>query len=78
MARRVERDEIPAELLRAAGQECVTLLSSICVNIWQTGEWPVDWVRTVFVPPPTKGDLQQCRNYRTMSLSHSSKVKDYH
>ena len=39
-------DEIPAELLRAAGQECVTLLYSLCVKIWRTGECPVDWVRT--------------------------------
>ena len=35
-------DEIPIEMLRAAGQECVTLLHLFGVVIWRTGEWPVD------------------------------------
>ena len=33
------------------------------------------WRRAVLIPIPKKGDLQQCSNYRTISLiSHASKV----
>ena len=50
-------DEIPSELLREAGDECVTLLRLPCVKIWRTGEWPVDWV--------TEDSLYHCRRKRT-------------
>ena len=36
----------------------------------ETGEWPTPWITL-----PMKGNLQQCQNYRTISLiSHPSKV----
>jgi len=39
------------------------------------GQWPEDWVNSVFIPLPKKGDLTQCNNYRTIALvSHASKV----
>jgi len=68
-------DEIPAELLLAGGEAAVTLMHKLCVKIWQTAEWPVDWCRALFIPLPKKGDLQLCENYRTISLiCHASKI----
>ena len=32
-------DNIPAELVRAAGEDVITALTTICDKIWQTGEW---------------------------------------
>ena len=44
-------------------------------KIWQTGEWPTPWTQSLVIPLPKKGNLQQCQNYRTISLiCHSSKV----
>ena len=44
-------------------------------KIWQTGEWPPLWTRSLVITPPKKGNLQQCQNYPTISLiSHPSKV----
>ncbi|XP_063613942.1 uncharacterized protein LOC134787155 [Penaeus indicus] len=38
-------------------------------------KWPEDWIKSVFVPIPKKGDTQQCSNNRTIALiSHSSKI----
>ena len=39
----------------------------ICVEIWQTGEWPDEWTFSTFIPLPKKGDLKQCENYRTIA-----------
>ncbi|WP_419634916.1 hypothetical protein, partial [Thiolapillus sp.] len=44
-------------------------------KIWQTGEWPTLWTQSLVITLPKKGNLQQCQNYRTISLiSHPSKV----
>ena len=31
---------IPAELVQAGGEDVITALTTICIKIWQTGEWP--------------------------------------
>ena len=33
-------DNIPAELVQAGRANVTTALTTICNNIWQTGEWP--------------------------------------
>ena len=68
-------DKVPAELLRYGGETTLEAMHKICEGIWETGEWPDDWVNSVFIPIPKKGDLTKCGNYRTISLvSHASKV----
>ena len=68
-------DTIPAELFQAGGEDVITALTTICNEIWQTGEWPVPWTQSLVITLPKKGNLQQCQNYRTISLiSHPRKV----
>ena len=68
-------DNIPAELVQAGGEDVITALTIICNKIWQTGEWPTPWTQSLVITLPKKGKLQQCQNYRTISLiSHPSKV----
>ena len=68
-------DNIPAELVQAGGEDVITALTIICNRIWQTGEWPTSWTQSLVITLPKKGNLQQCQNYRTISLiSHPSKV----
>ena len=33
-------DNIPAELVKAGGEDVITAVTTICDKIWQTGEWP--------------------------------------
>ena len=69
------RDNIPAELWKASGEEGITLLWKLCEKIWTTKKWPKDWCQGVFIPLPKKGNLKDCANYRTINLiSHASKV----
>ena len=68
-------DSIPAELLQADGETMIDALLNICNKIWQTGEMPTSWTQSLVITLPKKGNLQQCQNYRTISLiSHASKV----
>ena len=68
-------DNIPAELVRADGEDVITALTTICNRIWQTGEWRTPWTQSLVITLPKKGILQQHQNYRTISLiSHPSKV----
>ena len=68
-------NNIPAELVQAGGKDVITALTTICNRIWQTGEWPTPWTQSLVITLPKKGNLQQCQNYRKISLiSHPSKV----
>ena len=68
-------DNIPAELVQTGGEDVITALTTICDKIWQTGQWPTPWTQSLVITLPKKGNLQQCQNYRTISLiSQPSKV----
>ena len=62
-------------MVQAGGEDVITALTTIYNKIWQTGEWPTPWTQSLVIALPNKGNLQQCQNYRTISLiSHPSKV----
>ena len=55
--------------------DAVTVLHSICQQIWKTQQWPQGWKRSVFTPIPKKDNAKEYSNYRTIALiSHTSKV----
>ena len=68
-------DNIPAELIKNGGEAMISSLTSIiCNKIWETGEWPTPWTKSMIINVPNKGNLQICNNYRIISLiSHPSK-----
>ena len=68
-------DNIPGELVQAGGEDMISVLHKICNKIWETGIWPKEWTQSLIITLPKKGNLQQCQNYRTISLiCHPSKV----
>ena len=68
-------DRIPVELFEILKHDAVTVLHSICQQIWKTQQWPQDWKRSVFIPIPKKGNAKECSNYSTIALIlHASKV----
>ena len=57
------------------GEDVITAFTTICNKSWQTGEWPTPWTQSLVITLPKKGNLQQCQNYRTISLiDHPSEV----
>ena len=68
-------DGIPVELFQILEDDAMKVLHSTCQQIWKTQQWPQDWIRSVFIPIPKKGNAKECSNYCTIALiSHASKV----
>ena len=68
-------DGIPGQLFQILKDDAVTVLCSICQQIWKTLKWLQDWKRSIFIPIPKKGNAKECSNYLTIALiSHASKV----
>ena len=68
-------DNIPSKLLKKGGEATTTVLTAISKKIWETKKWPKEWTQSLVVPLQKKGNLNQCQNYRTISLiSHPSKI----
>jgi len=68
-------DELPIELIKAAGEAAITGLTALCQQIWESTLWPQEWCRSIFLPLPKKGDMRLFSNYRTIALiPHASKI----
>ena len=68
-------DGIPFELFQILKDDAVKVLHSICQHIWKIQQWPQDWIWSVFIPIPKKGNAKECSNYHTIALiSHASKI----
>ena len=68
-------DGIPAELLQILKDDTVKVLHSIRQENWKVQQWPQDWKRSVFIPIPKKGNINEWENYCTVALiSHASKI----
>ena len=53
----------------------VAFFHKLCTTIWVNKKSPVDWVNSIFIPIPKKGDVLQCNNNRTIALiSHCRKI----
>eukprot|EP00794_Sanderia_malayensis_P019306 gene19306-21230_t len=70
-----EYDEIPAERLKISGESAIKLMHKLCIKIWEQSEWPEDWLTSLFVTLPKKGDTMKCENNKTIPLiCHASKI----
>ena len=71
LGKSAENDAIHGEMIKASGEEGISIYHKLCTKIWKEEKWPSEWTKAVFVPIP----LQQFTNYRTMALiSHASKI----
>ena len=56
-------------------EDAVTVLHSICQQIWKTQQWPRDGERSGFLLILKKNNVKKCSNYCTIALiSHATKV----
>ena len=49
-------DNIQAEMIKASG-EGLDVYHRLCTKIWETGQWPNDCRRAIFIPLPKKGEF---------------------
>ena len=68
-------DDLSAELLKKDNQQMTKIVCQLCNKILESGEWPTDWLRTIFIPIPKIVRATECAEHRIIALiSHSSKV----
>ena len=63
-------DEITAEIIQAGRKQLVRQIYLLCNKAWNEGTILEEWSKSILVPIPKKGDLNQCANYRTIFLSN--------
>ena len=61
-------DGVPAEALKASIQVSTEMLYELFGKIWISEVVPKDWTCSHIVKLPKKGTLDQCKNYRGISL----------
>ncbi|XP_073824763.1 FERM domain containing isoform X3 [Musca autumnalis] len=68
-------DEIPAEILKMINGDNVDLLTKLFNHIYDTGQYPQDWLKSTFITIPKKSHPKRCNDYRLISLmSHALKI----
>ena len=68
-------DNIPAEFLQTLGDKGIKVMTRLMNNIYKSGNIPDDFLQTVFITLPKVNQVQDCCDFRTISLiSHASKV----
>ena len=64
-------DRIPVEPFEILKNDAVKVLHSICQQIWKTQPWSEDWKRSVLIPIPKKGNVQECQTTAQLHSSHT-------
>ena len=68
-------DEIPAEMIKALGENGRKEIWHLCNNMYEKGHWPKDFTTTIMIPIPKKNNANECKLFRTISLiPHASKI----
>ena len=68
-------DEIPIELIKAAGAGGMHWVYRIFRAVWKEKKVPGDWKKGIIVPIFKKGDRMKCENYRGITLlPHTMKL----
>ena len=66
---------IPSEIIINGGSKMVIIMTLLCQKIVVKKEWHYEWVQSLIIPIPKKGDPRKFNNYKTISLiSHPSKI----
>ena len=51
-------DNIPAELVQAGEEDVITVFTTIFDKIWQTGEWPTPWTKSLVITFQKRGSAR--------------------
>ena len=61
-------DGIYPEILKLINTDNIVILVELFNNIYQAGELPKDWLKSIFIPIPKKSNARKCEQFRLISL----------
>lgn len=68
-------DGIPSEILKMLDEGSIEVLHKIFNIVYETGQYPRQWLSSTFIPLPKKNNARKCEDHRLISLmSHTLKV----
>ena len=68
-------DDIPDEFIQCSGRKEIKTITNLVNKIYETGEFPEDFLTSIFIPIPKSPKAIKCEDHRTISLiSHSCKI----
>ena len=68
-------DDVPADVLKLLGDDGLKIMTKLINTIYETGEWPKDFMEVTMIALKKKPKATKCNNHRTISLiAHTAKI----
>jgi hypothetical protein len=62
-------------MLKLLGQDGLKLMTRLINNIYETGEWPKDFIEVTMIALKKKPKATKCSNHHTISLiTHTTRI----
>ena len=71
-------DRIPVQLFITPKDHIISVLHSLCQQIWKTQQWPHDWKMSVFIPIPRRVVLENVLTTRIILNPRKVMLKILH
>ena len=66
---------IPVEMIKAMGPESMNAFKKLFSNIYKTGVWHEDWLKSILVRTEKRTQTKRCDEHNAISLVvHASKI----
>jgi len=68
-------DDLPADVLKLLGDGRLKIMTKLINTIYETGEWPKDFIEVTMIALKKKPQATKCNEYRTISLiAHTAEI----
>jgi hypothetical protein len=68
-------NDVPGNVLKMLGEDGLSLMTQLIDNIYETGEWPNDFIQVTMIALTKKPKATKCSNHHTVSLTaHTAKI----
>ena len=68
-------DDVPADVLKLLGDGGLKIMTKLINTIYETGEWPKDFMEVTMIALKMKPQATKCNDHRTISLiAHTAKM----
>ena len=61
-------DNIPSELIKHGGNNITIILTTLYKLSWASKVWPSQWIKSLIIPIPKKGDSKKCNSELNLSF----------
>jgi len=68
-------DDVPGDVLKLLGDGGLKIMTKLINTIYETGEWPKDFMEVTMIALKMKPQATKCNDHRTISLiAHTAKM----